>query len=218
MPGWIGFFYPPTFHSTNLFFDKVDIRHYVIDALFQYGTYNEDTATASADYCKNGAGYSSAMFTNFTDIDRQTELSDDDGSLTGLSNKATPQTGTVSVNPATFFTAPVQTDQCLSNIDVTPSLACPSTQTPPTPTTAITSPYEYVTMAVYPECGVTGTGDTCTNFAANWAGGCSQPSCYGIPLYRQYLAGSDAGSNSTGEWMYWNTELVLVVWTAWQRS
>ena len=51
-----GFFYPPTFHSTNLFFGNVDIRHYVIDALLNYGTYNEDTATAQADYCHHGAG------------------------------------------------------------------------------------------------------------------------------------------------------------------
>ncbi len=182
-----GFFYPPTFHSTNLFFGNVDIRHYVIDALLNYGTYNEDTATAQADYCTTGAGYSSAMFNNFTDIDRQTELSDDDGTLTGLTNRLSPATGTVSVNPATFFTAPVQTDQCLSNSGVTPSLACPSTQTPPTPTTAITSPYEYVTMAVYPQCGIQDAN--CTN----WGQGCGSPSCYGIPLYRQYLTGAPGG-------------------------
>jgi hypothetical protein len=195
-----GFFYPPSFHSTNLFFDNVDIRHYVIDALFQYGTYDEDTATAQQDYC--AGSYNSTMFTGYTDIDRQTELSDDDGSPTGLSNDASPQTGTVSVNPTSFFTAPVQTNQCLSNFGVYAFRACPSTQEPLSPTTAITSPYEYVTMAVYPECGVSGTMDTCTNFAANWGQGCGQPNCYGIPLYRQYLAGSDAGS--TGEWRYWN--------------
>ena len=33
-----GFFYPPSFHSSNLFFGNVDIRHYVIDALFEPGT------------------------------------------------------------------------------------------------------------------------------------------------------------------------------------
>ncbi len=37
-----GFFYPPAFHSTNLFFDNVDIRHYVIDPLFKPGTYITD--------------------------------------------------------------------------------------------------------------------------------------------------------------------------------
>ncbi len=29
----------PAFHSMNLFFDNVDIRHYVIDPLFQPNTY-----------------------------------------------------------------------------------------------------------------------------------------------------------------------------------
>src|SRR5262249_14873578 len=89
-------------------------------------------------------------------------------------------------------TAPVQTDQCLSNIGVSPSLACPSTQTPPTPTTAVTSPYEYVTMAIYPQCGVSGTPDpSCSSFSATyWGNNCYLPSCYGIPRYRQYLTGS----------------------------
>ena len=30
-----GFYYPPAFHSTNLFFNNVAIRHYVIEPLFQ---------------------------------------------------------------------------------------------------------------------------------------------------------------------------------------
>ena len=204
-----GFFYPPSFHSINLFFANVDIRHYVIDALFDYGSYIEDKTAVGQDYCSiNGGPVSNTMFTSFTDIDRQTELSDDDGSLTGLINNygATPSstTGTVSVNPTSFFTAPVQTDQCLSDIGVTPSLACQSTP-PPTPTTAITSPYEYVTMAVYSQCGVNGLQDpACGSFSvSSWGNQCSQPNCYGIPLYRQYLAGSKA--SSTGEWMYWNT-------------
>jgi hypothetical protein len=29
-----GFYYPPAFHSKSLFFDKVDIRHFVIEPLF----------------------------------------------------------------------------------------------------------------------------------------------------------------------------------------
>ena len=109
-----GFFYPPSFHSSNLFFNNVTIRHYVIDALFQPGTYLQDTAQVQADYCPQQAGvYSTAMFTGFTDIDRQTELSDDDGTLTGLTNNSQPTaTGTVSINPAEFFNAPVQTAEC----------------------------------------------------------------------------------------------------------
>ena len=29
-----GFYYPPAFHSTNLFFNYVAIRHYLIEPLF----------------------------------------------------------------------------------------------------------------------------------------------------------------------------------------
>jgi hypothetical protein len=29
-----GFYYPPAFHSKSLFFDKMDIRHFVIEPLF----------------------------------------------------------------------------------------------------------------------------------------------------------------------------------------
>ena len=78
-----GFYYPPAFHSANLYFSKVDIRHWVIEPLFQPGTY----ITAPADqikakYCGN-LGFT---FNGYTDVDRQTELSDDDGTLTGLIN------------------------------------------------------------------------------------------------------------------------------------
>src|SRR4029450_5465893 len=30
-----GFYYPPAFHSTNLFFKNVEFRHFVIEPLFQ---------------------------------------------------------------------------------------------------------------------------------------------------------------------------------------
>jgi hypothetical protein len=33
-----GFYYPPAFHSRNLFFNNVDIRHYVIEPLTDPGT------------------------------------------------------------------------------------------------------------------------------------------------------------------------------------
>src|SRR5260370_28933522 len=42
-----GFYYPPAFHSTNLFFDNTDIRHFVVEPLFQLGTYLSDN-TAQA--------------------------------------------------------------------------------------------------------------------------------------------------------------------------
>ena len=125
-----GFFYPPSFHSKNLFFGNVDIRHYVIDALFQPGTYLQDTASVTADYCPlQGGVYPTDMFTGFTDIDRQTELSDDDGTLTGLTNNARPTpTGTVSVNPATFFNAPVQTSECRTEYRHHPGARLPGQQ------------------------------------------------------------------------------------------
>jgi len=91
-----GFFYPPAFHSANLYFNNVDIRHYVINPLFQApakvqgtdfdfhqgGTYLTDTALTNEQYCSN----TPTMFDNFSGIDRQTELNDDDGTLTGLTN------------------------------------------------------------------------------------------------------------------------------------
>jgi hypothetical protein len=162
-----GFFYPPSFHSTNLFFDKVEMRHYVIDALFKKNTYLDDSGPGGQiqkDYCAFGGVFPG--FGNFSDIDRQTELNDDDGSLTGLTNdvttppvkqgdKPTPApTGTISVNPVEFFDAPVETAECLSNTGVTPSLACPVNKVlPATPTAAgaKTSPYDYVTTVVFPE-------------------------------------------------------------------
>lgn len=151
-----GFFYPPAFHSTNLFFQDVDIRHYVIQPLFTPGSlYKTDVVKTPAKYCT----WNDAMFTGFTDIDRQTELNDDDGSLTGLVD-------TVSVNQDAFFRAPVQTAQCASDI---------KENTPPG--TAVTSPYQYVTTAMIPECGL---------LCADWSIDCAGPGCFGVPLYRQY--------------------------------
>ncbi len=59
------------------------------------------------------------MFNNFTSVDRQTELNDDDGSLTGLTNDA--GTGSISVNQDQFFAAPVETAECLSNSGIAAS-------------------------------------------------------------------------------------------------
>ena len=84
-------------------------------------------------------------------------MNDDDGSLTGLTNNTSPPTGTISVNPAEYFDAPLKTAECLSNLGVTTAKACPvNNKLPKTdaPTTATTSPYDYVTTAVIPECGV----------------------------------------------------------------
>ena len=181
-----GFFYPPAFHSTNLFFDNVEIRHYVIAPLFkaplgvtpaqnfgQGGTYLTDldgitvggkkTVQGVADaYCGSlgavGPPNISNFFTGFTGIDRQTELSDDDGSLTGLSNSLlqpippnppNPLKQTISVNEDEFFASPVETAECLSNTGIAASKACSAPDVKVPAATAKTSPYDYVVTVVY---------------------------------------------------------------------
>jgi hypothetical protein len=164
-----GFYYPPAFDSRNLYFDpSVDIRHFVIDPLWKKGGYEPDTNTSQNIYCT----WQSADFSNFTDIDRQTELTDLDGSLTGL--LSAPNNPTISVNndPTgnnAFFNAPVITHECRSNVLKLNA-------------TVNTSPYEYVTTAIFPGCLKNNV-----NQCANWSSACSNQSCYGVPLYRQYL-------------------------------
>ena len=46
-----GFYYPPAFHSTNLFFNNVEFRHFVIEPLFQPGTFTTDPVAAQKRYC-----------------------------------------------------------------------------------------------------------------------------------------------------------------------
>ena len=79
------------------------------------------------------------MFNNWTDVDRQTELDDDDGSLTGFAK-------TVSVNLDSFFSAPVEGIECASGPYKDPLTS------PLPPGTVKTSPYNYVTTAMYPKC------------------------------------------------------------------
>ena len=144
-----GFYYPPAFHSRNLFFDNVDIRHFVIEPLFVAGSFATDTTATTTKYCTRN----DLMFNGFSDIDRQTELNDDDGSLTGLIN-------TISVNEDPFFSAPIEALECESD------------------GTARTSPYDYVSTVVYPQCVITAS-------CIDWASPCTTPVCYGVPLYRQ---------------------------------
>lgn len=161
-----GFYYPPAFHSANLFFQDVDIRHYVIEPLFSStGLYQTDAVETAKRYCTWNPG----LFANFTDVDRQTVLNDDDGSLTGLVN-------TISVNQDPFFKAPVETPQCAS--DVPENMP---------PGTATTSPYEYVTTAMMARCGYG---------CALWSQECTNNFCYGVPLYRQYNLPSETASVS----------------------
>ena len=44
-----GFYYPPAFHSRNLFFDNVDIRHFMIVPLFKPGTIEVDVDCRQED-------------------------------------------------------------------------------------------------------------------------------------------------------------------------
>ncbi|MBS1852431.1 MAG: G8 domain-containing protein [Acidobacteria bacterium] len=174
-----GFYYPPAFKSSNLAFNNVGIRHFVIQPAYVPGTLQEDPALIQKTYCTWQPGMFSS---SFTDIDRQTELTDLDGSLTGLTSNDTTQTPsdgpTISITKDPFYTAPVTTDECATG-----------QQPPPTSSgdgaTASTSPYQYLTTAIVAQCAI---GGSC---ATNWSNQCSSPQCYGIPLYRQFLTQSE---------------------------
>ena len=143
-----GFYYPPAFHSKNLYFNNVDIRHYVIQPLFEIGSYRTKDKQVEDEFI-GGVEGAKNKFSGFTDVDRQTELNDDDGTLTGFIN-------TISVNEDGFFGAPIQAPQCKSNVGVNPDAACAGKTITPSktqqPQTARTSPYDYVTTVIYPGC------------------------------------------------------------------
>ncbi len=169
-----GFYYPPAFHSANLFFDRVDLRHFVINPIFKPGTYITDGDESKKQYCTTN----DTIFNNWTSIDRQTELTDDDGTLTGLTNTLAPAIKqTISVNEDSFFGAPVEAPECKSAIGTStdPANACVKSATEPPPT-AKTSPYDYLSTVVW-RPGV--------DF--QWDKDCAHPACYGVPLYRQFL-------------------------------
>jgi cell migration-inducing and hyaluronan-binding protein len=217
-----GFFYPPSFHSANLYFGNVGIRHFVIQPLFkafagstsalgdfgQGGSYITDPDAVTSAYClTSDFGPTNQYFNGFTGIDRQTELSDDDGTLTGLSNDVqqaltplNPLKQTISINEDAFFTAPVETPECASNLGANnlPGNACnPPSKAAPS-VTAKTSPYDYVATIVHHVAD------------SNWSSTCSNPTCYGVPLYRQFLAGTPGDPMHkpmpippTREWAHW---------------
>ena len=153
------FYYPPAFHSDQLFFKDVATRHFVIEPLFHPGTYTDWAELISQRYCTP-----TTFSPDYTDIDRQTELSDDDGSLTGLlgskgaDSPATSQPS-ISVNKDAFFKAPVETAECAS--DIVNNMPAPDppggmcTYSDPKSgealcATANTSPYHYVTTVEFP--------------------------------------------------------------------
>jgi len=209
-----GFYYPPAFHSKNLYFDNVDIRHLVIEPLWKPGTFESNLTQVQENYCTyDHTTTKNQTFTGFTGVDRQTVLNDDDGSLTGLLSPATPAAGeTISVNLDPFFTAPVEAPECAS-FDLR------TTGGTTTGGTANTSPYQYVSTVVYPACVVEkNCGGHCSlfnepcarngdcpihqNFPAQtcldstWGEACTDSSCYGVPLSRQMVT-TPADNNRT---------------------
>jgi len=188
-----GFYYPPSFHSANLYFDKVDIRHFIINPLFETGTRKTNLSKVEQNYCTHSGG---GTFTGFTEIDRQTVLNDDDGSLTGYQR-------TISVNEDPFFNAPIEAFECASNM------------------TAKTSPYEYVTTAIYPACAANLDGDpnpegTAIGRCGNtlWASQASDQATYAVPMYRQCLTGKEM----MGDLQDQSPSIRLMGMNMWQRS
>ncbi len=216
-----GFYYPPAFHSDNMFFNNVDIRHYVNIPLFlsvsqgvtpEAGTYITSQPEELLQYINPGF-----TFTGFTDIDRQTLLNDDDGSLGGLISSAiVPET--IMFNNDPTYSAPVETAECKSNIGVDPTSSSTCPPMSPTPPTAVTSPYDIVTTAIAPGCAAGGGAGACgteidstcsagrcptvAGRGGQWSSDCSGPFCYGVRLFRQFLTGSNTGAG-TREWAQW---------------
>jgi hypothetical protein len=196
-----GFYYPPAFFSRNLVFRDVDIRHFVIEPLFELNTFKLDVSSTKARYCT----WTNDIFKPFNDIDRQTVLNDTDGSLTGLLANTTPPRETLSVNEDLFFRAPNVVPECSSDKHYAP-LGMPVDQRGK-PATAITSPHEYVTTAIIADCALKSVVDKCldppkctqwdrkaecgigTDGQRNWTWAGTH--AYGAPLFRQYWTAED---------------------------
>jgi hypothetical protein len=162
-----GFYYPPAFHSRNIGFQDVDIRHFVIQPLWEPQSFTPNLTAVANTYCS----WQPADFTQFTDVDRQTELSDDDGAITGLVSGTPPQNEpSISVTKDAFFNAPLVTDECASMATVD------------------TSAYQYVSTAIFTPCAIPGLIGGCK---AVWGTSCTNQSCYGVPLYRQFLTDAE---------------------------
>jgi len=182
-----GFYYPPAFHSNNLWFSNVDIRHFVIEPLFlpikplDTDPFQQDQTAVNNRYCTHSTDMFSASFNN---IDRQTVLNDDDGTLTGLQgSKGGTNYESISINEDPYFNAPVTTSECLSDVGVIPKAN-------PIPfATATTSPYEWLSTAIIADCAVDRKVECRADNASPtmWAHDCGNSSCRGVPLYREYL-------------------------------
>jgi hypothetical protein len=207
-----GFFYPPAFHSVDLSFANTPIRHFVIEPEFEPGTFGTDIGQVQKRYCTypTPTDTTQGLFNGFSDIDRQTVLNDDDGTLTGLLATSTPpiktEPETISVNFDDFFDAPIEAVECGSDV---------STPPPPAgfpPGTAKTSPYDHLTTVVYPACARLGgppPGEVACGMAPgpppagqnpNWGSNCgagtNPPGCYGVPLIRQNLISGEVADTN----------------------
>jgi hypothetical protein len=166
-----GFYYPPAFHSSNLAFHDVDLRHFVLIPLFQFGTQITDAVEVQKQY----RSFSGDIFNSFTDVDRQTELNDDDGSMSGI--KGVSDNGSISLNKDTFYHVPKMTYQCASE------------------QSCLQAPYDHVTLNVFPKCLSSNPDSNCPDCSSKpgdgkqcqWDLSCGNQGCNGIPLYRQYL-------------------------------
>jgi hypothetical protein len=187
-----GFYYPPAFHSRKLWFRNVDIRHFVVEPLFESikptdtNPFVQNQTAVDNRYCTRAVN----MFGEFNHIDRQTVLNDDDGTLTGLVG-ALEQVSrpSISINEDPFFNAALATPECLSDINVKPPLPLPKGL----PFTASTSPYEWVTTAIAPKCFATSCYDPRDNLGHWWIP-CTNQSCRGVPLYREYLTSTESSN------------------------
>ncbi len=172
----------------------------MIEPLFNLNTFQPNLTEIAARYCT----WKDTIFLPFNDIDRQTVLNDDDGSLTGLLAETTPPRETLSINLDEFFRAPTVTEECSSDKHEGADQKGP-------PATAITSPYEYVSTAIIADCALKSVLDKCLKYdnannciewdylaecgknpddgGRNWSWSCTH--CYGAPLFRQNWTAQD---------------------------
>ena len=192
-----GFYYPPAFNSDNLWFDNVEIRHFVVEPFFKtvgYDPFVQNQTEVEKRYCTFNGGEFTA---NFNDIDRQTVLNDDDGTLTGLLGKSPNGEfkPTISINEDNYFTGPLITPECLSDQGVTP--LNPNKRV----FTARTSPYQWLSTAITAGCGIQ-NGTKAPNLLqclnkdneVQWGHDCANNRCRGVVLYREDLTKDEIGA------------------------
>jgi hypothetical protein len=199
-----GFYYPPAFHSANLWFKNVEIRHFVVEPLFtkvkigETNPFQQNQQAVTDRYCTRSA----TMFGEFNHIDRQTVLNDDDGTLTGLIGALKIDDGTmtkylkrpsISINEDPFFrSAPGKNDkpECLSDINILPISADGDVGT------ARTSPYEWLTTGIFADCALDQCFDP-NDQKGHWWIACTNQRCRGVPLYREYLTTAEMSEKGT---------------------